>query len=49
MGSSSIISKRYAFRCDPGRIVQVKIAGQTVLGLYDQETVQNDGQTSFYA
>ena len=25
MGSSSIISKRHAFRCDPGRIVQVKI------------------------
>ena len=27
VGSSSIISKRYAFRCDPGRIVQVKITG----------------------
>ena len=26
-GSSSIISKRDAFRCDPGRIVQVKITG----------------------
>ena len=25
--SSSIISKRYAFRCDPGRIAQVKITG----------------------
>ena len=25
MGSCSIISKRNAFRCDPGRIVQVKI------------------------
>ena len=47
MGSSSIISKRYAFRCDPGRIVQVKIAGQTVLALHDQETVRNNGQTSY--
>ena len=27
LGSSSIISKRYAFRCDPGRIVQVKNTG----------------------
>ena len=27
MGSSSIISERNAFRCDPGRIVQVKITG----------------------
>ena len=27
IGSSSIISKRNAFRCDPGRIVQVKITG----------------------
>ena len=27
MGSSSIISKRYAFRCDPGRTVQFKITG----------------------
>ena len=27
MGSSPIISKRHAFRCDPGRIVQVKITG----------------------
>ena len=27
MGSSSIISKRNSHRCDPGRIVQVKIAG----------------------
>ena len=25
MGSSTIISKRHAFRCDPGRTVQVKI------------------------
>ena len=35
------------FRCDPGRIVQVKITGQTVLALYDQVTVRNDGQTSY--
>ena len=27
MGPSSIISKRNAFRCDPGRIVQAKIIG----------------------
>ena len=27
MGACSIISKRHAFRCDPGRIVQVKITG----------------------
>ena len=25
MGSSSLISKRHAFRCDPGRFIQVKI------------------------
>ena len=27
MGSGSIVSKRHAFRCDPGRIVRVKITG----------------------
>ena len=59
MGSSFFVSKRYAFRCDPGRIVQVRIAGlcsasdslsvqlQTVLAFYDQETVRNNGQTSY--
>ena len=49
VGSSSIISKWYAFRCDPERTVQVKITWsaqrQTVLALYDQETVRNNGQT----
>ena len=49
VGSSSIISKWYAFRCDPERTAQVKITWsaqrQTVLALYDQETVRNNGQT----
>ena len=50
-GIESIISKRYAFRCDFGRIAQVKILGfsvqlKTVLALYEQETVRNNGQTS---
>ena len=47
---SFFISKRYAFKCDPGRIVQVKLEDtvqlQTLLALYDQETVRNNGQTS---
>ena len=51
MGSSSIVSKRQAFRCDPGRIVQVKLQDsvqlQTVLALYDLVTVRNSGQTSY--
>ena len=45
MGSSSIISKRHAFRSDPGRIVQVKISALRS-ALSDQETVRNNGQTS---
>ena len=44
MGSISIMSTRHAFRCDPGRIVHQL---QTVLALYDQETVRNNGQTSY--
>ena len=51
MGSSSIFSKRRAFRYDLGRIVQSKLQDclqlQTVLALYDQETVRNNGQTSY--
>ena len=46
MGSSSIVSKRHAFRCGPGRIVQVKWL-QTVLALYDLVTFRNSGQTSY--
>ena len=43
MGPNSTSSKRCAFRCHPGRIVQL----QTVLVLYDQETIRNNGQTSY--
>ena len=44
---SLAISKRCAFRCGPGRIAQMKITDLTVLTLYDQETIRNNGQTSY--
>ena len=50
MGSSPSISERYALTCDAGRIVQVKnarLCSASVLALYDQKTVRNNGQTSY--
>ena len=50
MGSSLSVSKRYAFRCDLGRMYKSKFQDtvqlQTVLALYGQETVRNNGETS---
>ena len=56
MGSSFLISKRHAFRCDPSGVIleglytsklQNFAQLQTVLALYDQETVRNNGQTCY--
>ena len=51
MGPSSIISERNAFRCDPGGFFKSKLQDsdqlQTLLALYDQETVRNNGQPSY--
>ena len=52
MGSCTIISEWNSHRCDLGRIVQVKklqdsSQHQTVLALYDQENVRNNGQPSY--
>ena len=46
MGYQALLSasERHALRCDRGRIVQVKKTG---LALYDQQTVRNNGQTSY--
>ena len=48
---SSSISERNSCGNDPGRIVLVKLEDsvqlQTILALYDQETVRNNGQPSY--
>ena len=45
MGSSSVISKRHAFRCDPGRIVQVKITGLFTFRLSWLRTIKKPFET----
>ena len=52
MGSSSTISKWYAFSCDPGRIVQVKITGLCSASgpswlCTIKKPFENNGQTSY--
>ena len=51
VGSSSIISERSTFRCDLEGFnkskLQHSVQLQTVLVLYDQGTIRNNGQTSY--